>query len=184
MKNLIKVFMLLVLTISFNSCESIKGVFDVEFESTFSGDLDIDIPGSALKAVAGIPFEASANINPREIDDVEKYHNKIEQVRVDEIKPYVETVEGGGTEDVVFLAGTTFKVKNNDHNVEWSLAEDWTITPGTGLRINNDDIKNEVAKVLTSMQEFSVGIKGECNQSGVYILIRVDLETTITANPL
>jgi len=182
MKNLIQIGLLLALVASFSSCEKIKGIFDVEFDTTLSGDLDIDIQEPALKSAESYSFQAQDTIDPMDDEDIAEYIDNIREMNVDDV---VATVLKVDKEDVVFKSGTSFTISDNQDIVTWTLAGDWPIMKGTELTLQDlGDTYKAVAEILNRKSPFIIGTQGTCNQTNVNILIKLGIVTEVVANPL
>ena len=182
MRNLIKIVLLVILTASLSSCEKIKGLFDVEFETTLSGDLDIEIQESAMKSTAIHEFKKYATVDPFANDDIAEYEDNIKEFAVEGVLAKVTFVS---KKNVVFYSGTTFSISDNVDGVEWILENDWPIEQGTEVTLKDlNDVYLEVEKILNKKKEFTVGAKGECSEEGVSITLRIGIDTKVKANPL
>jgi hypothetical protein len=186
MKNLGIVALVILLSASFTSCEKVKGIFDVDVETTLSGDLDIDIPESATKATGKYEFESSAVIDPTDNSDVADNADKIKAITADGIIATVTYVSVGdqSTDDLVLFEGTTFSIKNSTTTVSWKLSNDWPIQKGTELTLEDmQGIYGEVSNILTTLEPFEVICKGAASLKGISITIEIDINATITGNP-
>jgi hypothetical protein len=183
MRNLVKLFLLVMLTAGISSCQKIKSLFDVEFDTTLSGDLNIDIPESSKKAADFSKFEASALMNPLTDEDIDEYSENIEEFDVTKVLGEVTYVN---KENIVFKSGTSFYIKDNTSTVTWILDNDWSIVVGTQLTLGDlgNEIYKEVGEILGKLDNFTVGIDGECSESGVSVDVEFIIEVTVVANPL
>lgn len=183
MKNIVRIILPLFIFAMMVSCESVESIFDVEFETTLSGDLNIQVEEPAgMKAAEGIPFSASDTLNPADDEEIEKYMEKIVSIEADSIVAVVDWVSKEG---VVFLPGTTVTISDGNTEVGWTIMNDWSINKDDVVKLENvENLYNAVSDILDRMVEFTVSITGECNQSGVSILIRIEIGTTVKANPL
>ncbi len=189
MRNLGKVILLVMLTAGLSSCEKIKSIFDVEIETTLSGDLDIDIQESAMKSTNSHEFESSTLIIPSDVEEIDEYSGNITDFAVDGILAEVLSVEKDNLEieSVIFESGTFFYIKDNLDKAFWTMDSDWEIVDGTVFTLEDlGNIYNVVEDILNRNMEgqFTVGVEGVCSESGVFITIRLGIETTVTANPL
>jgi hypothetical protein len=186
MKNLGIVALVVLLSASFTSCEKIKGIFDVDVETTLSGDLDIDIPESAKKAAGPYEFETFASIDPTDNPDVADNADRIKEITADGIIATVTNVSLGGqsTDDLVLIKGTSFSIENGQVGATWTLQNDWPILKGTELKLEDvQGIYNEVTTILTTLEPFKIVCKGSASLKGISITITVDIKTTVTGNP-
>ena len=186
MKNLGIVALVILLSASFTSCEKVKDIFDVDVETTMSGDLDIDIPESALKAAGPYEFDTLVVVNPMDYGDVAENKDRIESITADGIIATVDAVQIGdkNIEDLV-LTDVTFTIDNGSIDATWTRKEEWPIQVNSTLTL--EDIKDEYSKVneiLTSIDPFTITCKGKSSLKGISITIVVDIDCTVTGNLL
>ena len=178
-----KIFLLVMLTAGLSSCQKIKSLFDVEFDTTLSGDLNIDIQESAMKSTNFYKFEDSALMNPLSDEDIEEYSENITNFDVTKVLGEVTYVNKS---NIVFKSGTSFYISDGTSTVTWTIDSDWSIVEGTQLTLGDigNDIYKEVGDILGELEQFTVGIDGECSESGVSVDIEFIIEVTVVANPL
>jgi len=186
MKNLGIVALVILLSASFTSCEKVKGIFDVDVETTLSGDLEIDIPESATKATGYYEFESTAVIDPTDNPDVADNAEKIKEITADGIIATVTFVSVGDqpTDDLVLFKGTTFTIKNSTIEASWTLQDEWPIQKGFELKLEDvEHIYDDVSAILTSVDPFTISCKGAASLKGISITITIDIDCTVTGNP-
>ena len=179
MKYILKYALLLVLVVGLGSCS----LLDVDFETTLSGVLDVEVEEPVTKgAMEWHKFNSFATIDPSDDEDIEEYIDKIVDVGVDGV---IATVEKVSTDGIIFESGTVFSIYDVEVTVSWSIPDDWLIVTDDFLML--EDLHGNydaVADILLKMEEFTIGMVGRASESGVYITIRLDIKTTITGNPL
>jgi hypothetical protein len=164
------------------SCDSIESLFDVDFKTTLSGDLNVEVQEAGKKAVEAYPFSAYASIDPTADPDIQEYLEKIVNVTADSVIAEVVSVN---KDDVVFLAGTSITISDDESSVTWTIMNDWPIVVGTTVKLDDvGGLYDAVSDILTNLREFEVSIEGTCSQTGVSVTIRIDIDTTVTGNPL
>ena len=183
MRNLLKIVLLIMLTAGLSSCQKIKSLFDVEFETTLTGDLNIDIPESAKKSTNFVKFEDSALLNPLSDDDIAEYSENITNFDVTKVLGEVTYVNKS---NIVFKSGTSFYITDGTSTVTWIIDSDWSIVERTQLTLGDigSEIYKEIGEILGKLEQFTVGIDGECSESGVSVDIDFIIEVTVAANPL
>ena len=182
MRNLVKIALLVMLTAGLSSCEKIKSIFDVEFETTLSGDLDIDIQESARKSTNSYEFQTWSDVDPLDDDEIAEYIDNIKDFAVDRVVAEVIFVNKGS---VLFESGTTFSISDNTGTVSWTLGSDWEIVEGTEITLEDvGGVYKAVADILNKKGAFQVGAEGVCSETGVSITIRIGIDTKVTASPL
>jgi hypothetical protein len=182
MKKLLKTVFPLVILALLVSCDSLSSLFDVDFETTLSGTLHIDVENPVTKAADAIPFQANDTIDPLSDDEIAEYAEKIVNVNADSVLVEVDSVN---MEGVVFLAGTSITVSNETNTATWTITTDWPIVEGTTVGLDDvGGIYDAVSDILTTLEVFTVSAQGTCTKSGVVVVLRLDIETTVTGNPL
>lgn len=186
MKNLGIVALVILLSASFTSCEKVKDIFDVDVETTMSGDLDIDIPESALKAAGPYEFDTLVVVDPMDYGDVAENKDRIESITADGIIATVDAVQIGdkNIEDLV-LTDVAFTIDNGSISATWTKMEEWPIQVGSKLTLEDiQGIYSEVNEMLTSIDPFTITCKGKSSLKGISITIVVDINCTVTGNLL
>ncbi len=183
MKNLMKIGLLLALVVSISSCEKVKGLFDIDFDTTFKGDLEIEIPESELKSAEFHEFHSTVEVKIEDYDDIVEYGENIREINVDSI---LATVKDVNKDDVVFSKGTTFSIYDTEDKATWELENDWDIVVGTKITLGDIGTEkyNTVKRILEKQKAFTISGDGYCTQKGVSITIRLSINTTVVANPL
>jgi hypothetical protein len=185
MKHIKNLALLMIAALAMTSCE----LFNVDVDSTLSGDLDVYVEESMAKSALNLhPFVKEKIIDAFENKDVEKYSSKVDGVAVEEI---VATVESLSLEGVELSAETVFYIKNSSNSVSWSKGEAWTIHTGDTFTFDNlgsayDEAAAIIEYAITHKDdsEFTIGVDGECSDPGVSMKIRIDIKTIITAGIL
>lgn len=182
MKKWMGITMLVVLTAGLSSCEKIKGIFDVEFDSTLTGDLDISIQESAMKSTAAYSFSTTNTVDPLDDPDIDEYLDNIKKFEINDIVAEVVYVNKGS---ITFGEGTVFKIYDNIDEATWPVPGDWVITEGTTLTLGDvSDVYKTVATILNRKKSFTIAASGTCSDTGVEIVIRLSIDTKVIANPL
>jgi len=179
MKSLSRVFLLAILAAGVASCS----LFDVEFDTTFEGDLAIEVEDPAVKsAVEAYPFDASFTINVLDDEDVYEYQDNIDDFIVSGVTAKVTWINADGVE---LLAKSAFTITNGTRTATWTLPVNVPIEQGTSFNLENlGDIYKTVSAILADMKPFTVSAVGECNKAPVSAIIRLGIETKVVANPL
>jgi len=183
MKTTIKLLSLLMVMAGFVSCESIKSLADVEFETNVNTDLDIKVADQAKKsAQPPYDWDTSAVLNPTLDPEVKKYVDKIQRYEVNSITATVTWVSGP---DIKLLADTWFMLSDDTDHVTWTLPENFNATVNNSYTLGNDN--NEwtiVNRILGRNAEFTLSSAGESNQNNVTVVLKLSIGAIVTANPL
>ena len=173
--------LVVVLTAGLSSCESIESLFDIDFDTTLSGDLDISIQESAKKS-ASYSFSTYTEVDPLDDEDIQEYLDKIKDFDVNEIMAKAVYVNKG---EVVFGPGTTFTIYDNIDKATWPAPDNWAVSEGTTLTLGDiSKVYQTVADILTRKKPFTIGASGTCSETGVEVVIRISIKTKVIANPL
>lgn len=170
------------MSMGISSCEKIGSLFDVEFDTDLQGDLDVAVQEQVKKSVAAYGFEASATVDPLSDDDIKEYVDNIKSFDVNDVIVEVLSVN---KDEVVFKSGTYFYVADGSSEVRWTLGNDWTVTEGTQITLEDaGDLYAAVAEMLDKKGAFTVGTAGECSDTDVFVTLRIGIDTHVTAKPL
>jgi hypothetical protein len=183
MKNLIKILLLLVMTAGLSSCEKIRSIFDVDFDTTLSGDLEIDIQDmEVLKSAEEYAFKDEVTVDPMDNEDIADYIDNIKKMDVNDV---ILSVEYVNKQDVIFKSGTYFRVANYTNEVTWTLSGDWPIVEGTEITLEDlGGTYDALEKILDTKVVFTISTEGTCTVTNVFIVIRLGIDTKVTASPL
>ena len=183
MRKAIHVAIFVILAGTINSCEMIRGWFDVEGDTVLAANLLIDVLDPAIKSTTGFDFYEEAYIDPLSDDDIAEYQENLNEIKATNI---VATVTSVNKQDVVFEKGTKISVKGSVL-VEWILDEPWNVTVGDEITLNDQEtlkLYNKVTNMLTNLEALTIIAQGTCNQSGVSVTLKVGIDVKYTANPL
>jgi len=183
MKTTLKISALLLLAVGIVSCESIKSLADVEFDTAVQTNLNLVSEGDAMKSsLANYSFTGSASLNPTNDPEVQKYIDKIKDYTVNSITLTVTSVSEPG---VKLLKDSYFKIHDTGDEVTWPLDADFNVEVGNSYTLsNNTGDYATVQKILRKNATSTVSGEGYTNVSDVTIVLDARIEATITANPL
>ena len=186
MKTAIRIFMLVMLTASFSSCEMIRGWFDVEIDSTIEGELDILTDASELKSTADHGFNASGTIQIMN-DDLVEYQDLINAIRAKSVSIEVISVDSAGApiSGVILLADTEFGISNPNAEFSWVLDSEWPIEPGFEIELPAESY-SVLNQILDEYQDHAVTISadGTCNNGNIDIVLNYSIEVKVESSPL
>jgi hypothetical protein len=179
MKTTLRVLVLVMLTASLSSCESIRDLFDVEIETTVEGDLTFVTDETELKSTEDYGFNASVSVQVLN-DDTYEYEDNIKDFMTSDITIEVLSVDSS---DVILRSGSQFTIENMNAGYTWTLTTDWPIEPGFSLTLDAASY-DAINDILEDMVAFTMSTSGTCNKGGVLIGLRYGIETTVVATPL
>jgi len=175
-KTLIILFAIMTTSFFLTSCEKVKDLNTVDFDATFSGDLDCLTAG--VKSNLLVPtFGASAVIEPTSDPNVNIYLNKIQEYEIESIKATITSM----SQENVTVTTAYLLIKNFQHEAQWNFQNE-LLTTGKTITLGNEIGQwDTVSNILADGQEFTILITGEADFSGITFTIKVDIETKVTA---
>jgi hypothetical protein len=183
MKTTFKLLGIALIAIGFSSCESIKSLADVEFETELTADLDVTPDQPVLKSgLETWTFFAEEKIDPTSDPDINQYADNIKGYNVSELKAIIKSTTKTG---VTIASGSFFEISGGSDNARWTLPSDFDVTVGNSYVLGNTAGEwDTVQRILGRNSEFSVSVDGEISDSDVTVVIEIYIKTKVTANPL
>jgi hypothetical protein len=181
MKSLVRLFMLGILAVGVASCS----LFDVEIDTTFEGDLFVEVDEPMVKSTTAdsYPFQASATIDVLDDEDVYEYQDKIDDFIVSGVTVAVTSVTP--SEGVELLPQTAFTITNGTRTATWTLATSMPVEVGTSQDLEDlGKIYETVNAILGDMKPFTISAVGSTNVAPVSAVLRLGIKTKVVANPL
>jgi len=178
MKKLLTSLVSLFLIVSLGSCDKVKELADIDFDANFSTP-SMTINPSMAKTDGGYEFLVTNKINPLGNVDVKKYLSKIKKWKVNSIEIEIIRVSESGT---YLTEGTTLEMQGTKHKASVSIDKDTPITAGFKYTVPSAVYK-KVEKILNDKEEFDVKFDGGLNNNAT-VVMKVNIDVTITANPL
>jgi len=187
MKTVIKIFMLLMLTVSLSSCDWIKGWTDVEIDTTIESNLNIVTDEAELKSTEDHGFNSSVE-TPVLNDDLEDYGDLIEDYDVQDVTIRVVSVDSAGNaiSGVEILAGSEFRMydeNNPSSGVTVNLATNWPIDVGFTVSLE-ESAYPLIEELLDAGEPITFSAIGTCNNGNIHIVLNYGIQVTVTSNPL
>ncbi len=181
MKNIIKILLLVLVSISFISCNEAEELLDIKFNSQLSADLNVAVPGEALKSaeMLVINFSEQTTIDPRSDSQINKYINKLKSFDVYEVTGTVINVSAPVeiiTGSITFTDGLGI--------ASWSVTNFNVVNSATITLDNSAGQWDKINQFLDSKNEFTVKIEGTTDRGNVNFTIRVLIKVKVVANPL
>lgn len=179
MKNVIKMMSVAIFaSLIFISCNKVKSLADVTFDTTFTADLDCVVPPAGAREINGT-FSASAVINPAADPDVAEYLDNIVSYEILSMTGTITSISKD-----VNLVSATASVYNTSSTASWSFTN-VPLSVGATLNFSNDNGQwATVDQILMTGQEFTVSLDGQTDEDDVTFTVQLAIETEITANPL
>lgn len=177
MKKLFKIyFVIAIATIFLTGCDKVNDLNTVDFDATFSGDLDCATAGAKSNLLVPT-FGGSAEIVPTEDPNVNIYLSNIQKYEIQSVKATITSM----SQENVTVTTAYLLIKNFQYQAQWDFLNE-LLTTGKTITLGNENGQwDTVADILKDGQEFTVLITGEADFSGVTFTIKVDIETKVTA---
>lgn len=173
-------FAFLAVALLIGACNTVSDLADVTFDAEFKADLNCEVlPDSSRSGINGT-FASSDTINPLSNSEVEKYIDKIKEWEVKSVTGEVLSVSKEG----VNLLSANVEVFSDNHNASWQISNTPLIVGQTITLDNGNGQWDTIDSIMSDKEVFVVSISGETDQSDVTFVIRVTIQTKITANPL
>jgi hypothetical protein len=183
MKNLFKLTGILALAAVLVSCEDLKSLADVNFNTELQTDLNIDVADQAMKSTpAGYYYSDSTSLDPTSDPEVNKYVSNIKGYAIDSIKITVTQVTAG---DVKILSGSIFSIYDDADRADWTLNADFDVDLGNSIILGNDNGQwATVQTILGRNSEFTLSSTGYSSVNDITIVLKALINAEVTANPL
>lgn len=173
MKNTIKFLGVLLITLTFNSCDDTTSLADIEFSTSLTKNVDVQIIESQVTFNKDFEIELDN-------DETHNYLSKIKSVAIDNFT--YKFIDFTGNEDCalnnmqiivneVILDSRDFEIKQS--------ADD-----GTVFSITDESKLSEVAALLLTNQKITLNFGGDVENGPANFKAEIKLDLTIVANPL
>ena len=165
----------------FSSCEKIKSLADVKFDSELNADLNVNIPNYDVKSaiLEGFEFSESVTVDPRSDSEIDKYFDKLKSFAVQKVTGTVKSVSA----PVKIIIGT-ISITSGTTVASWTIT-DFNVETGAQIVLDNGAGQwDKVNKILDGKSEFTAKIEGTADTSGVTFVLNVVINVRVTANPL
>jgi hypothetical protein len=177
MKHIRNLALLMIAVLVISSCS----LFNVDVDTTFSGDMDINVEESMAKAAAdGIHFIETVTIDPKN-EDVEPYLDKIDEVGVNNVTAEVTYVS---EENVTILKGgiVTITAPGKDDAL-YELQEEWDIVLNAKFPLyDQDGFYGEISAILQQLQPITIEMDAYSSVSGVTIGLKFNIDATVSGS--
>ncbi len=166
----------------FTSCEKIKSLADVKFDTELGGDIHVMISKDMQKSatVDTYPFSESVKVDLRDNEDIDKYFDKLKNFDVQSVTLTVKGVTGGP----VTLLNGSLTIGAASSSALW-LVKNVALESGNTITLDNNtgqwDIVNEI---LDSKKNFTIAVEGTTDKDNVSFTLYVGIKVSVTANPL
>jgi len=171
-------FLMLITAIVFSGCSKLTEALDVEFDATFSENMNIVVP-PALKAGVDGTFNEVVSIDPLADENVAEYASKIKSMNVNEITAQVISISKD-----VSLSNFDLTIANVNHNTSWTFPTT-AISQGTVFTLDNNSGQwDTVNTILGEQQVFTVTSSGTTDEDDVQFTLLITIKCKVVANPL
>ena len=167
------------LLVTFGSCDKAKSLADVTFDATLSTNVNAQSNGETRDVTYA--FNGSDIIDPASDENINKYWDNITEWAGKDIVVKVKTID----EPANLYSGHLLIMDNETEEVLYTAdAEDMSIEPGTTIiHVTNADWTKLIA-ALNAQHKFYVEVAGALDKPLINITFEIELNTSVTANPL
>jgi hypothetical protein len=175
MRKINNLFVFLILTgIVFTSCNKVKELADVTFNTSYDANLNVVVP-----ATRNVSFETEATIDPTADEEVQTYLDNIKSFEVQSMTATITSI----SKDVT-LVTSDLTVFNSSKTATWHM-ENLPLSLGASIPLDNANGQwDTVNQIFDDKTAFTVKLVGETDEGDVTFTLKVSITTKITANPL
>ena len=183
MKTFLKILIILLIGVSFSSCDDIESLADFDFNSNLGADLNVVVPATgAMKAtvkIGGISFSEEEIIDPLADSQIKKYLDNLKSFDVQEITGTVKRV----SKPVTIVSGN-ITISQGSKSTSWSVTN-FDVVNGAKIILDSGEGQwATVNQILKSKGKFTAKIVGTVDNSDVSFTIYILIKVKVVANPL
>ncbi|MCD6544280.1 MAG: hypothetical protein J7K34_07200 [Flavobacteriaceae bacterium] len=183
MKTFLKILIILLIGVSFSSCDDIESLADFDFNSNLGADLNVVVPATgAMKAtvkIGGISFSEEEIIDPLADSQIKKYLDNLKSFDVQEITGTVKRV----SKPVTIVSGN-ITISQGSKSASWSVTN-FDVVNGAKIILDSGEGQwATVNQILKSKGKFTAKIVGTVDNSDVSFTIYILIKVKVVANPL
>lgn len=173
-------FALLAIAFFIGSCNQVDDLTDITFNTEFTADLNCEVVPGTLKSGINGTFSASATIDPLADSTVEKYIDKIKSWEITNLKGEILSVSKEGAN----LLSAQIGVSNANHSATWQIGSTPLVVGQEIVLDNANGQWDSVNQILAEKQIFTVVATGTTDEDDMSFVIRLTINSKVTANPL
>ena len=179
MKKLLNLlFLTVVISMIFTSCDKVDDLNTVNFDATFSGDVNCVTAGGLKSTLNNPVFSASAVIEPTSDPNVNIYLSNIQKYEIESIKATITSM----SQENVTIISADLTIHNFQHDAVWAFQNE-LLTTGKTITFSNENGQwDTVSSILKDGQEFTIILTGEADFTSVTFTVKVEIETKVKAN--
>ncbi len=183
MKTFLKTLIILLIGVSFSSCDDVESLADIKFNSNLGADLNVVVPAvTAMKATiktGGISFSEEETIDPLSDSQIKKYLDKLKSFDVQEITGTVKRVS-----KPVTIESGIITISQGSKSASWSVSN-FNVVNGAQIILDSGEGQwGTVNQILKSKSKFTAKITGTVDNSDVSFTIYILIKVKVVANPL
>ena len=170
--------LMVVISIMLSSCDKVKDLNTVNFDATFSGDIDCVTAGGLKSTLNNPVFSGSVEIVPTEDPNVNIYLSNIQKYEIESVKATITSM----SQENVTIISADLTVHNFQHDAVWAFQNE-LLTTGKTITFGNENVQwDTVSSILKDGQEFTIILTGEADFTAVTFTVKVEIETKVEAN--
>ena len=183
MKTFIKtLIIILFIGIPFTGCDSVESLTDVEFTTSFSGDVDVVVPaavGLPSAKMAAVSFSGNATIDPQSDSNIKRYIDKLKSSNVQEVTGTFKKVS-----KPVRITTGSLSISQGSKSASWSI-KDFDVVNGAQIILDSGEGQwTTINQILMSKNKFDATISGTVDNDDVSFTVTVYIKSKFVANPL
>lgn len=173
MKNFIRFLVVVLLMVSYTSCDEIDKLTEVDFNTTLNEQLVITVPAGTDLVLNKTMLVNIVN------SDTEDYLDLLQSVKITSFTYQLINFSGDdkGTITGSFVADGV-ELFNHDMVVKQAVDD------GTVFKITNTTLLNSIASKLKSGKNILIGLDGTSSGNGMNFTIKVTIKLAVTADVL
>ncbi len=177
MKKLIKIFVVLLISFSFNACDEAEDLLDVKIPASINENIIVQIDDTN----SSWDTYSKSVLLSIDTGDIHKYINKIKDVKVNKLSYKIINFSGDPTGKVK----GSFTIDNTNINLENEIVVKTEADKATVFEITNVDELNEIGEELKKNKRFTARYSGSalCDENMNFIIV-ITANITVIANPL
>ena len=177
MKNIIKFLAILLISFTFNSCDEVEKLADVDFSTTLVEKIPVHFDEDTTQESIDLSIDMSLdNV------DTHDYLDKIKNLSIKKLTYKIVDLTGGDESSYmqVNLLMDAFELQ---HNLAMNIQEDFNNE--TIFEITDVNLLNQIANSIKTNKQISVSLSGDYqSQTITDFKIEVTLDLDVIANPL
>ena len=178
LKNIAIAFFVLA-TFTYTGCNKIKEALDVTFNTSFSTNINFDVPAASRDINEGGTFNQTATIDMTTVTQFNDYKDKLKSATVKSITFTVTSI----SEEPVTLTDVEISIYYGDLAMPVYTITSMEITNGSSFTLPEAQF-DVVNQIILNAVGITVGVSGNSSVAPVQFTYKTEIDAEIVANPL